>query len=151
MTVTEANEGGTRRKTPVHLWFVGIVSLLWNAMGAFDYLASQLRLDFYMSQFSEAMLAYFYGFPSWAVAAWAFGVWGALAGSIGLLLRHRWSLWAFVISFAGMAFNSVYTLGMSNGVEIMGTSAVIFSVVIWIVAIFLVVYAWKQTKNGVLK
>lgn len=151
MTSTDVNEGGARLKTPVHLWIVGIVSLLWNMIGAFDYLASQLKLDFYMSQFDEAMLAYFYGFPSWAVAAWAFGVWGAVAGSIGLLLRQRWSLWAFVISFVGMVINSIYTLGLSNGVEIMGTTGVIFSAVIWVVTIFLVVYAWKQTKAGVLR
>ena len=151
MTSTESNEGGARCKTPIHLWIVGGVTLLWNLMGAFDYLASQLKLEFYMSQFDEAMLAYFYGFPSWAVAAWAFGVWGAVAGSIGLLLRQRWSLWAFVISFVGMAVNSIYTLGLSNGVEIMGTTGVIFSVVIWIVAIFLVVYTCRQTKNGVLR
>ncbi len=151
MTSTESNEGRERRRTPVHLWIVGVVTLLWNMMGAFDYLATQLKLDFYMSQFTEAQLANFYDFPSWAVAGWAFGVWGALAGSIGLLLRHRWSLWAFVISFGGMAFSSIYTLGLSNGAEIMGTTGVIFSVVIWIVAIFLVLYAWKQTKTGVLR
>jgi hypothetical protein len=40
-------------KTPVHLWIVAIVSLLWNAMGAFDYLATKLRLEFYMSQFTS--------------------------------------------------------------------------------------------------
>ena len=96
-------------------------------------------------------LAQFYGFPSWAVAGWAFAVWGVLAGSVGLLLRHRWSLWAFVIAFARMVFSSIFTLGLSNGAEIMGTAGVIFGVVNWIVAIFLVVYAWKQTKTGVLR
>ena len=74
-------------KAPVHLWIVGIVSLLWNAMGVFDYLATQLELESYMSQFTEEQLAYFYGFPAWSVAAWAFGVWGAVAGSVGLLDR----------------------------------------------------------------
>ncbi len=151
MSVIESNEGAGRLKTPVHLWVVGVLSLLWNLMGAFDYSASQLRLDFYMSQFSEAQLAYFYSFPSWAVAGWAFGVWGALAGSVGLLLRRRWSLWAFVVSFVGMAVSSIYTLALSNGAEVMGTAGVVFSGVIWIVATFLLVYALKQTKNSVLE
>jgi len=141
--------GGVR--TPVHLWIVGVLALLWNAMGAFDYLATQLELDFYMSQFTEAQLAYFYGFPSWAVAGWAFGVWGAVAGSVGLLLRRKWSVWAFEVSLAGMAVSWVYTLGMSNGAEFMGSGGMIFSAVIWVVAIFLVVYAWKQAANGVLR
>lgn len=140
-----------RPRTPVHLWIVGVLALLWNAMGAFDYLASQLKLDFYMSQFTEAQLAYFYGFPSWAVAAWAFGVWGAVAGSVGLLLRRRWSLWAFAVSFAGMVVSWVYTLVMSNGAEIMGSGGVIFGAVIWVVAILLLVYAWRLSAKGVLR
>ena len=64
----------------------------------FDYLATKLQLDFYMSQFSEEQLEYFYGFPAWATSGWAIAVWGALLGSILLLLRTRWALWAFVVS-----------------------------------------------------
>jgi len=129
---------------------VGVLSLLWNAMGAFDYLATHFRLEFYMSQFTEQQLTYFYGFPAWAVAGWAFGVWGALAGSIGLLLRKGWSRWAFIVSLAGMVVSSIYTLVLSNGAEIMGGGGIFFTVVIWVVAIFLAVYSWKLTDSGVL-
>lgn len=149
--MTSSAASSSRGPTPVHLWIVGVLALLWNAMGAFDYLATQLELEFYMSQFTEQQLAYFYGFPSWAVAAWAFGVWGALAGSVGLLLRGAWSRWAFAVSLAGMAVSSVYTLGMSEGAEIMGSGGMIFSVVIWVVAILLLVYAVRQARNGVLR
>ena len=140
----------TRRRTPVHLWIVGVLALLWNAMGAFDYLATQLKLDFYMSQFTEQQLAYFYGFPAWAVAGWAFGVWGGLAGAIGLLLRRRWAVWAFAVSLAGAVVSSIYTLVLSNGAEIMGAGATVFSAVIWAVAIFLLLYALAQAKRSVL-
>jgi hypothetical protein len=30
-------------KTPWHLWVVGILSLLWNAFGGYDYTMTQLR------------------------------------------------------------------------------------------------------------
>lgn len=39
-------------KTPLHLWIVGGVSLLWNSFGAADYLRTQLQVEAYMSQFS---------------------------------------------------------------------------------------------------
>jgi len=150
MTATETSGGESRRKTPVHLWIVGVLALLWNAMGAFDYLATHLQLEFYMSQFSEEQLAYFYGFPAWAVAGWAFGVWGAFAGSIGLLLRKKWSVWAFGISLAGMVVSSIYNLVLSNGAEIMGSGGMIFTAFIWVVAIFLFLYARVQANQGVL-
>jgi len=150
MAVNDVNSGEAQPRTPVHLWVVGVLSLLWNLMGAFDYLATRLKLDFYMSQFSEEQLAYFYGFPAWAVSGWAFAVWGAVVGSIGLLLRRKWSVWAFAVALAGMAVSSIYTFGVSNGAEMMGSGAVIFSVVIWMISIFLLVYAWSQAKRGVL-
>ena len=32
-------------KTPVHLWVVGILAVLWNSAGAFDYSATQFRVE----------------------------------------------------------------------------------------------------------
>ena len=138
-------------KTPVHLWIVGVLSLLWGLMGAFDYLATQLELDFYMNQFTQEQLAYFYGFPKLVTAGWAFAVWGGVAGSIGLLLRKKWAVWAFVISCAGMLVTTIYNFGMTNGAEIMGSVGVAFSVVVWIVELLLLWYSWSQAKRGVLR
>ena len=148
--MNEMNTGETRQKTPVHLWIVGVLALLWNAMGAFDYLATQMELESYMSSFTEEQLAYFYGFPSWAVAFWATAVWGALLGSVGLLLRRKWSVWVFGVSVAAMVVTSIYNFGLSNGAEVMGSEGLIFSVVIWVISILLLVYAWSQAKRGVL-
>jgi hypothetical protein len=119
-------------------------------MGVFDYLATQLELEFYMSQFTPEQLAYFNAFPAWMTAFWAFGVWGGLVGAIGLLLRKKWAVWAFVVSIAGLFVSSIYNFGMADGAEIMGTGGVIFTVVIWIVAILLLCYSWSQAKKGVL-
>lgn len=137
-------------RTPAHLWIVGVISLLWNAMGAFDYLATKLRLDFYMSQFTPEQLAYFYGFPAWATVGWALGVWGALAGSVGLLLRRAWSIWAFGASVLGLVISSLYSFALSDGAAIMGTEGAIFTAVIWVVAILLLVYARRLAQRGVL-
>jgi len=137
-------------KTPVHFWVIGILALLWNSWGAFDYLATKLQLDFYMSNFTEQQLEYFYGFPKLMTAFWASGVWGAVAGSIGLLLRRKWALWAFVISCTGLFVTTIYNYGMSNGAEVMGSIGVIISVAIWAMALFLLWYSWSQAKKGVL-
>ena len=39
---------------------------------------------------------------------------------------------------------------MTNGAEIMGSTGMIFTVVIWIIALFLLCYSWSQAKKGVL-
>lgn len=151
MTVADRGASAAgRSRAPVHLWIVGVLALVWNAFGAFDYLATQLRYEPYMSQFPQEQLEYFYGFPAWAVAAWAFGIWGAFFGSIALLLRKRWAVWLFGLSLVGMAVTTIYNFVLTEGLEIMGTVGAIFTAVIWIVAILLFLYARAQEKKGVL-
>ncbi len=134
----------------MHLWIVGVLALLWNFMGAFDYLATQLKLESYMGNFSEEQLEYFYGIPAWAVSGWAIAVWIGLVGTVGLLLRRKWSVMAFIVSLAGMALSSIYTLFLSNGLEIMGGTGTVMTVLIWVISIFLVWYSKQQVKAGVL-
>ena len=138
-------------RAPVHLWIVGILALLWNCVGAFDYLATQLRYEPYMSQFTQPQLDYFYGFPAWAVAGWALGVWGAFFGSIALLLRKRWAVWLYGISLLGLAISSLYNVVLTNGMELMGSGAAVFTVVIWVIALAQFFYAQAMAKRGVLR
>mgnify|MGYP001547395321 FL=1 len=137
-------------KTPVHLWIVGILSLLWNAVGAFDYSATHFRYEPYMSQFTPEQLEYFYGFPAWMVAAWAVGVWGSFLGSIALLLRKSWAVWLFGASILGLAASTVYNFVLSDGRAVMGEGGVIFTAVIWVIALFLFFYAQAMAKRRVL-
>ena len=40
---------------------------------------------------ADAMMAYIDSFPIWVSFAWGLGVWAGLAGSLMLLMRHRWA------------------------------------------------------------
>jgi hypothetical protein len=136
---------------PKHLWIVGIVSLLWNAMGAFDYLMTQTRNEAYMANFTEAQLEYFYGFPAWVEATWALAVWGALVGSVFLLLGKRLAVWLFLLSLVSMALTTVHNYFISNGLEVVGDPmSIVFSVIIAVVSILLYVYSRNMAAKGVL-
>ena len=137
-------------KAPIHLWIVGIIALLWNAMGAFDYTATQLRLDFYMANFTQEQLDFFYGFPAWVDASWAIAVWSSLLGSILLLARKALAAWLFGLAILGLAITSVYNFVMKDGAAVMGEGAVTFSIVIWVIALFLYFYATAMAKRRVL-
>jgi len=143
--------GANPVRTPIHLWVVGVISLVWNFGGVFDYLATQLELDVYLSQFTPEQIAYYQSFPAWGVAGWAFGVWGAFAGSILLLSRCRWAVCAFGLSILGMVVSTICSFGFSNGLEMMGPGAAVFMAVIWIIAIGLFLYALTMKQRGVLR
>jgi len=138
-------------KTPVHLWIVGTLAVLWDAVGAFDYSATQFRYAPYMEQFTPEQLEYFYNFPAWADACWALGVWGAFLGSIALLLRKSWAVWLFGVSLIGLAGTTVFSFLLSDGAALMGDGAAIFTAIIWAITLFLFFYAQAMAKRGVLR
>ncbi len=144
--------------TPWHLWVVGIVSLLWNGFGANDYLQTQLgNLDYMaamvtdMGVSAEDALAYFNGFPGWVHAFWALGVWGSVLGSVLLLLRLRYAVWAFAIPLLGLAGTTLYQVTTAQPEWVTGGSSTVISIVIWSIATFLLIYAVSMKNKGVLR
>ena len=101
----------------------------------------------FLTSFTPAQLEYFYGFPPWAYAAWAIGVWGSMLGAIGLLLRKTWAVWAFGAALLGLAVSSFYNFVLTDGMAVMGGGGAIFTGVIWIIALLLFFYARAVTRG----
>lgn len=141
----------TSTKTPWHLWVIGIIGLLWNAMGAFDFIMTMTKNEDYMAAFTEPQLEFFYSFPGWVVGAWAIAVFGAVFGSLALLARSKFATPIFGLSLLAMVATTIHNFGMSNGYEIMGIVGTIFTVVIFLIAAFLVWYSFTLSRKGVLR
>ena len=142
---------GTGEKTPWHVWVVGIVSLLWNAGGVASYLATETGNLAALGMPDETH-AYFYGFPAWAVATWALGVWGSFVGSVLLLLRSRFAVWSFAISVIGLVGTTYYerlVTDIPDALNSLGQQ--LFAVAIWVITLFLLRYSRRMTARGVLR
>ena len=142
-----------RVATPWHLWVIGIVSLLWNAMGAADYTMTRYGGEEYMltAGMDAAGIAWILSAPAWATAGWALGVWGAVAGSLLLLLRSRYSVWAFAVSLLGIVVMTAYSMANPYPASMTSTGATLFEWTIKLVALLLLLYAWAMRKRGVLR
>lgn len=138
-------------RTPWHLWVVGVLAVLWNSVGAFDYYMTQTRNEGYMSSFTPEQLEYFYGFPAWVVAFWALAVWGGVLGSVLLLLRKKLAAGVFLVSFVSMVVTTIHNFVLSNGLEAIGDPfALVFSGLIFVFALLLYVYARAMKNRRVL-
>lgn len=144
-------EDAETRPRPRHLIVTGIVTLLWNSMGAVDYTLSATRNEAYLSQFSPEMLAYVNELPAWAMGAWGLGVWGAVLGSALLLARKRFAYPVFVASLVGVVAMNVYSYLIANWLEVSGGGgSLVFSIAIFLVALALVLYSRAMARQGVL-
>ena len=148
-------------RTTWHLWVVGVLSLLWNGYGAYDYTMTNLKGDAYLREMAQGMkwspaqidayLAYYNAMPAWMTAVWAIGVWGAVLGSLLLLLRRKWAVHAFAASLLAFVLSVIYTYLLSNGAEVSGSMGMIMQGVIFVAALFFLLYASRMAKRGVLR
>lgn len=144
--------------TPMHLWIVGALAVLWNAFGCYDYLMTRMRNMEYLRAMAPdsdpaAMLAWVEAFPIYAQFGWGLGVWMGLAGSVLLLLRHRWAVVALGLSLLGAVLGLGYQIALAPPPPPPmdeGAMALIPWVIIFIAA-GLFYYAHRQKRAGVLR
>ena len=158
--------------TPWHLWAVGGISLLWNAFGGYDFVMSVTQGETYWraSGMTDAMIAYYNAMPTWMYVPWVLGVWGAVAGSVLLLMRNKLAVPAFALSVVGAVVSLAY--GLLNPIpkpEPSGLGGLliyreaypkemalyqtmtIMPYVIVVIAAFLVWYAWTMGKKSTIR
>ncbi|HEY7005791.1 MAG TPA: hypothetical protein VH392_04835 [Sphingomicrobium sp.] len=145
-------------RTPVHLWIVGILSLLWNCFGAYDYTMTRTRNMEYLKNAMPGVdpnvaLNWVESMPLYAQVGWGLGVWGALLGSILLLMRSRWAVWSFGISLLGAILSLGYQLLLAPPMPGASESPMmkVIPIVVIVIAVALFVYARAQEKRGVLR
>ena len=138
-------------RAPWHLWLVGVAGVLWNAMGAFDYLMTETRNAAYLAKFPPAQLEWVNSLPSWAIGLWALASWGGVTGSVLLLMRKKLAVHVFLVSLVAMVLSTIHNYGMANASEVFpGTGAKLFTLVIFLVAVGLYLYARAMNKRGLL-
>ncbi|WP_296598384.1 hypothetical protein [Phenylobacterium sp.] len=136
-----------------HFWLVGLLAVLWNGFGGYDYVMSMTGGDAYLRSagMNDGQVAYFHAMPLWMVACWAIGVWGSVAGTLLLLARSKWAVHAFGLSLIGFLASQVYTHLLSEGGRLFGTQGAIMNGVICAGIVFFLWYSARMAKQGVLR
>jgi hypothetical protein len=134
-------------KAPWHLWAIGIVTLLWNAIGIMSYMMTRLDMLDQLGMTPD-QIAYFATFPAWANALWALGVWGAFLGSVLLLARSRWAVPSLMVSVVGLVGTTAFQNFFTQLPEGMSNPAI--DIAIWVITLFMLWYAHRMRGQGVL-
>lgn len=135
------------RKTPWHLWTVGILTLLWDGSGAYTILLAQAGR---LPGISADEAAYYAAQPLWLVVVTDIALFGAIAAGLALLLRSRVAVWLFAISLAAIFVADVYDLAAGTSRALANTGAMIVTALIAVLAVLQLVYALAMRKRGVL-
>lgn len=124
-------------------WLISGLALIWNLLGVANF-AWQMTPDA-LASYPEAERAIIENRPLWATLGFALAV---IAGSLGcllLLLRKSAAYGMFAASFVGVIATVLHTL-MAVGIG--ATGAIIPVAMVLGVAIFLIWYARRASRNG---
>ncbi len=140
-------------KAPWHIWLVGLIALLFNSVGVFDFVMSMLQGAKYQASagMTPDQIAHYQQMPSWMMVVWAVGVFGAFLASILLMLRRKQASLVFIVSLAAFLVSLLYTYVLTNGGAVMGQQMAITSAVIAGLLVFFSWYSRDMARRGVLR
>ena len=137
----------TRTNKPnVLFWIIGIVALLWNAMGVFQYYMTTFHIDELMEGYNEQQLELAKSLPSWYNIVFAVAVIGGFLACIALLMKKKIAVTLFLISMIAVIVQMGYWLFFTNAKEIMGDNVEFMPITVIVVSILLFAYS-KYCSN----
>ena len=140
-------------KTPWHIWLIGVIAVLFNSIGVFDFVMSMAQGAEYQARagMTPDQIAHYQEMPGWMTIVWAVGVFGAFLASILLLLRRKLALPAFLLSLVAFLISLLYTYVLTDGGAVMGQQMAITSAVIAGLLVFFSWYSRFMEVRGVLR
>jgi hypothetical protein len=136
------------RKTPWHLWVVGILALLWNGAGAYTIMIAQAGR---LPDVDATEAAYYAAQPLWLVVSTDIALFSGIAAAIALLLRSRMAVWLFGLSLVVIIVNDIYDVAAGTSLILVASNWLILTLVIVVIAILEYIYAWAMRRRMVLR
>ena len=143
MTTDDSN-----RRTPWHIWAVGILTLLWNGSGAYTIMMAQAGR---LANVSAEEAAYYAAQPSWFVVVTDIALVAAVAAGVALLMRRRAAVWLFGLSLSAIVVTDVYDVAVGTSRTLISQGAVVFALTIAAIAVLQLLYASTMQRRAVLK
>ncbi len=140
----------TNIKPTNSFWVISVIGLLWNLIGANQYIQQAYKTEGFKSMYTPEQLETISNMPTWATAAFAIAVFGGVLGCILLLLRKKLAKLFFQISLLGIIVQMIYNFFIAKITEVYGLSAVIMPLLILVIGYYLVSFSKQADRSHLL-
>lgn len=131
-----------------HLWVVGILSLLWNGMGAYTVMMAQAGK---LPNVDALEASYYAAQPFWFVIATNIALLATVVAAIALLVRSRFAAWLYAFALFAFVVNNLYDLAAGTSLMLVDRGWLVMTCIIAVISVLQFVYAWTMKKRGVLR
>lgn len=138
----------TTNKPPIWFWIISGIALLWNLGGVAGFFSQINMTPEGMEQLTDAQRAVMIGLPGWMTVVFGIAVFAGVLGCILLLLRKSQAVWLFIISLIAVLAQQSYWWILSDIGKSLGGFDLAMTIMIPIIAVFLIWFARKKTAKG---
>ena len=131
-------------------WVIGILGLIWNAMGVAQYINQAYQTERFKLMHSEEQLEIIFHLPAWVTAAFAIAVFSSVLACILLLLRKKLAIFFFLIGLVAVFIQTSYNIFMNPGRDLYGVLEYAMLILIPLFSLFLYWYTKKCADDGML-
>lgn len=135
------------QKPPVWFWVVGVIALLWNLFGLFNFYISTFDQVSILETLNQEQRELFEAMPLWATIAFGVATVTGTLASLGLLVRKRLAKPLFVVSLVAMVAQFINWLFIQNAPEVFPNSYTMPAAVV-IVGLLLIFFSNKAIQKG---
>ena len=144
----EATATGETR-LPAWYWIVSVIALLWMMIGLASLVMDFLMDEATLMQMSAPQRELYETRPQWIFLVYALAIFSGLLGTLGLLMRQRWSLPVLVVSLLAALVQFGYTLFVMDAIGLIGAAAALpFPLLIIAIGVFLVWFSRHARVQG---
>jgi len=139
-------------KLPVWFWIASIFFLLWNLMGVMSFIGHTFITEEALALKPENERALYGEYPLWTTIVFAIAVIAGFFGSLGIVLRKKWSKLVLIISLVAIIPQMVHNVFFTKSIEVYGAvQAATMPVMVVLFGVFLVWFSHYAIKKNWLK
>jgi Na+-driven multidrug efflux pump len=131
-------------RVPKYYQAIAWLALVWNLIGLVAVVAQVAISDAALAELPANQQELIRQTPSWFVACALAAVIFGVAGSLGLVLRKKWAIPAFLLSLVGLIGQQSWMWFFSNTFEVMGPGSWILPTLVMLIAIGLLVFSFAK-------
>ncbi|WP_431157766.1 hypothetical protein [Winogradskyella poriferorum] len=130
------------QKPPVWFWIIGVLALVWNAMGVNAYLQQAYNTESYREMYTPEQLDIAANMPAWVTGAFAVAVFSGALASLLLLLKKKLAKPLFLLSLLAVLTQMGYTIIKGY------TDSMVMAIIVIAAAVLLYLFAKHATKKS---
>ena len=133
---------------PISFWIISVLALIWNGLGIMNFIGQTFMSEEDLAALPQEQQHLYENVPMWITVIFAIAVTTATLGCIGLLMRKAWAVPLFLVSMITVLVQMLHGLILTDMIQVVGAPALVATILVIAVAIFLYWYSKQCRAKG---